>query len=351
MFDELDKNKNGLISGDEIKAVLDQHDPARSSMEMEFLKELCTTVEAGGRLDLQAFTKVVDELRVARVRGERVQWVRTLGLEAELARFLPVGDLYDGLRPLREMQVDERSKRLAEACERFATRLPLLLQAAALKLVGEESVSGGDAQNSKFAIDGGPIGSFASLEDFYEGPEKLIGTPNPHVEEGIQKEHRARSTARKYFTTTNYGVRTTPSLEYQFVTKADPEASYPSCPADKSLWKVPLGEAWKGDCGRNVEPLERFMQIPLFKEAGLETAELIALRLYTGPMFIAYNAALRKFPKDLFEALEGNMYETTIFCISSAITKLAKLTPVPVGHLFRGLLPEEFCKKGPDGLA
>ena len=71
-------------------------------------------------------------------------------------------------------------------------------------------------------------------------------------------------------------------------------------------------------------------------------------------MFHAYNAALHKFPKDLFEVLEGNTYETTIFCISSAITKLAKLTPVPDDQrLYRGqggiVLPEEFWKKGPDG--
>ena len=112
-------------------------------------------------------SEVVDELPAALVRGEQVQWVRTLGLEAELARFVPVGDLYNGLQPLREMQVDKLSKRLVEACERLATRLQLLFEDTELKLqsVLEESVTGGDAQNSKFAMDSGPIGSFTSLEE------------------------------------------------------------------------------------------------------------------------------------------------------------------------------------------
>jgi NLR family CARD domain-containing protein 3 len=64
-------------------------------------------------------------------------------------------------------------------------------------------------------------------------------------------------------------------------------------------------------------------------------------------MYLWYNAALRGFPAELHAKLEGNRYETTIFCIISGIIKLARLTEVPVDRrLYRGLggmvLPDAF---------
>ena len=82
-------------------------------------------------------------------------------------------------------------------------------------------------------------------------------------------------------------------------------------------------------------------------KAGLQEAEVVAVRLYTGPMYLWYNAALRGFPPALHARLEGNRYETTIFCIISGIIKLSRLTEVPADRrLYRGLggivLPDAF---------
>ena len=92
--------------------------------------------------------------------------------------------------------------------------------------------------------------------------------------------------------------------------------------------------------------------------AGLSRAEVIGLRLYTGPLFVLYNAVLRGFPdKDVALLLdkEGreNRYETTIFVIASGVTKLSKLTDIPVGRkVFRGLggmvLPRQFWELFPE---
>ena len=38
--------------------------------------------------------------------------------------------------------------------------------------------------NSKFVLDGAFVGRFATLDVFFAGPEQLIGTPNPKIEEG-----------------------------------------------------------------------------------------------------------------------------------------------------------------------
>jgi hypothetical protein len=123
---------------------------------------------------------------------------------------------------------------------------------------------------------------------------------------------------------------------------------YPHTPKDKTQWKPqPAGEEWKGECGRDEEELEMFLQMERVKQAGLEESEVIGIRLYSGPMFALYNAVLRGFPSWDVACLEGNRYETTIFMIVSAITKLSKISAVPKGRLlYRGLnglvLPEQF---------
>ena len=52
------------------------------------------------------------------------------------------------------------------------------------------------------------------------------------------------------------------------------------------------------------------------KRAGLRREEVICLRLYTGPMFVLYNAALRGLPARDVELLRGNRYER-VFTIAS----------------------------------
>lgn len=68
---------------------------------------------------------------------------------------------------------------------------------------------------------------------------------------------------------------------------------------------------------------------PIVMEAGLREEEVIALLLYTGPMFKKYNAVLRGFPQDTYEALLGNTYTTTIYCIVSGVIKLSKHMRLP----------------------
>lgn len=68
--------------------------------------------------------------------------------------------------------------------------------------------------------------------------------------------------------------------------------------------------------------------------AGLFREEVVGGRLYTGPMFVLYNAVLPGFPERDVECLkdkEGKeiRYETIIFVIASAITKLSKVTAIP----------------------
>ena len=57
--------------------------------------------------------------------------------------------------------------------------------------------------------------------------------------------------------------------------------------------------------------------------------QVIAIRLFTGPMFMKYNAKLRQFPPAGVQALKGNGYVTTIHAVVSAIIKLSRTWKIP----------------------
>ena len=66
--------------------------------------------------------------------------------------------------------------------------------------------------------------------------------------------------------------------------------------------------------------------------------QVIAIRLFTGPMFMKYNAKLRNFPAAAVEALKNNGYVTTIHAVVSAIIKLSRTWKIPHDRkVYRGM--------------
>mmetsp|Transcript_4287 Transcript_4287/g.12437 ORF Transcript_4287/g.12437 Transcript_4287/m.12437 type:complete len:2062 (+) Transcript_4287:1297-7482(+) len=324
-----------------------------------------------GVLSLAAFTEVFKNL--PRARGERVKWARSLGLEGELARHIPIIDPWDTLKALKCLDGPEVNKMVEHLTLQFINAVTPRIRDGVIKLVEEEmkgngaSAGGGSAQafvNSKFVMDGAFMGRFATLEDFYKGPEERIGVPNPDIFKGCKQEHTLRHNAERKFTTSNYGITTSPALEWEFVVcprlqqHENEPPIYPHTPVSKSKW--PPGCGWKGECGREVVPLDKLLNKvqPLVTSAKLTKEEVICLRLYTGPMFVLYNASLRDFPERDVECITDadgviNRYETTIFCIASGVTKISKVTDIPADRkLYRGLggmlLPEQFWLKRPE---
>jgi hypothetical protein len=137
------------------------------------------------------------------------------------------------------------------------------------------------------------------------------------------------------FTTSNYKITTTPEQEWLYIV-GDDKGQRLSCP----------------DMGheRRIVPIEELLQRPLAKKAKLTRAEMIAVVLYTGPMFVVYNGILRQFPKELYDVFvkSDNRFSTTIFVLVSAVQKLSRCMHIPAGMLlFRGLggtleLPDSF---------
>ena len=92
--------------------------------------------------------------------------------------------------------------------------------------------------------------------------------------------------------------------------------------------------------GRVIHEIEDLLQTETAKAAKLTREETIAIVMYTGPAFVLYNAALRRWPADIYNALKdsGNLFPTTIFVLVSAINKLSRCALIPPGTLlYRGL--------------
>jgi hypothetical protein len=109
--------------------------------------------------------------------------------------------------------------------------------------------------------------------------------------------------------------------------------------------------------GRTIPTLDDLRQRDLAVRAELSDEEILALVLYTGPMYQVYNVILRRYPEQMFKSFKegGSSFATTIFVLVSAVMKVAKCTRIPDGTLlYRGLgglmdLPDHFFSADENG--
>ena len=121
---------------------------------------------------------------------------------------------------------------------------------------------------------------------------KLDKMPLDYVKR-MYLEHNRAHDAESEFTAYNAGhvLKTTAKREWAFVV-----GSYG---VDMVTWVFDLDRAepeyTAADMveGRNATPLRLLMQLHMVKKAGLCVAEVVAIRLYTGPCYSRYNRVLR----------------------------------------------------------
>eukprot|EP01052_Picozoa_sp_SAG31_P036907 SAG31_NODE_4674_length_3042_cov_1.371390_2_plen_594_part_01 len=238
---------------------------------------------------------------------------------------------------------------------------------------------------------------FGNQADFDGGLVSMIGLPNgldcPQWLKSIGAEHcevecagdgnQVWGQSRREFMAGNYKLRTTPFAEYSWVGsllwdgkevktapgafQLDPETQ--SYQEDRNLRRLAvsveeldrkapelihemlselkLDSGGPATAGLSLEKLES-----TYRSLNISEAELLALRLYTGPMFLFYNTVLRSrgravpygnsYPTIKGENTAGR-FVTTLHAINSGILKLSYLTPVST--VFRGasgmLLPQQ----------
>ncbi|KAL1515285.1 hypothetical protein AB1Y20_001928 [Prymnesium parvum] len=245
-------------------------------------------------------------------------------------------------------------------------------------------------EGNKFQARSAELG-FSDLTTFFHGLEGLVGAPHKRVELGMQTEHTNGYDAHVAFITPNYRVHTTSFAEWWFV--FDPEkptdevldvlsslreASASKKDPKKPLWPAENPSSLAGLTTRTPKPLHSFTpqleqhnkKLAEIGQDQVQHVEMLAARLYTGPMFVKYNAVLRGLQlhscRSLFVKLccsasvankfeakainfddamqQANLYSTTILAINSAVVKLSKLTKAAT--VFRGVsggeLPASF---------
>jgi hypothetical protein len=177
-----------------------------------------------------------------------------------------------------------------------------------------------------------------TIADFHKGLTGRVGMPRLNFKSAMRQEHCERAGCDVKFTTTNYNVTTTPRQEWQYIVESVP------CPDI-------------GGNTRRLVPISELLQLKSSQVACLREEEVIAIVLYTGPMFQIYNTILRRYPKENFELFEkgDNQFATTIFVLVSAVQKLSRFTRIPLGTLlYRGLggkfdLPDIFFQIDDEG--
>ncbi len=203
----------------------------------------------------------------------------------------------------------------------------------------------------------GPI-PHGSLGDFYGGTGSRIGVASLDFYEQMQKEHCEFVGCDYEFTSSNYSITTSAAREWRIVTEGhEPNCGvFGNCNSKTARRRTPA-HWW--DHHKAFVPSEyMFSEVHDAKDRcskvlshicekfGLLRAEGIAIVLFTGPMYTAYNGVLSKFPADIATNFAPINFTTTIHAIISAIQKLSMRTPVQSivyrGTGGRGFLPDTF---------
>ena len=182
--------------------------------------------------------------------------------------------------------------RAGEVLEKVAQSVHAQAQvlASAEAATANELVAKFCQQSSAFSM------TFSGLSTFFSGLEGLVGAPSPRLADAIAREHCKASDSRDEFVTPNYSVTTSSEVEYTFI--ADPSAGLASLRRD--AWPAEVGLR-SDQTGRVPTPLAAFEdakagineRLRNLDSPPLGQFELMAARLYTGPMYVKYNAVLR----------------------------------------------------------
>ena len=218
------------------------------------------------------------------------------------------------------------------------------------------STSEVSALHSKFTQDPnfkGVRGKFAADELFAAGIDGIVGPLDVQYIRAMFNEHCLNAEASKQFTAWNAGheIKTTPEREWLFVVGRDG--------LDKSSWTFdveraePVVEEGMMVEGRNAEKLAALLRSPEVKRSDVTVAEIVALRLYTGPMYVKYNAVLRGMA---VATAGGTIYSSTVHLICSGLHKLSRVSELPKEmKLYRGnggmALPSSFLEPDASGCA
>jgi len=334
IFSKLDLDKNGRVSKDELREIFVQLGIPMDKVDID---EVFRALDVNHDMSID-----IDDIRQIIFRRIDLQVIEDLAKDLEWAKLFArkfikqtkQGRRRSSLTGAIEKSLSNRSliaSLLDDVKQEVATQLEEKLNKK-LSSNKSRSLAPQASFKDKFSMASSHVrtAGFGSLRWFRRGLDGTIGLPAINVKEAMELEHSSLET----FITGNYQLRTCPAEEWEFVVSPVKGKEYPG------------EENEKNPEGRKRCLLQELEDAPLFRASGLTEEELIALRLYTGPMYMLYNEVLRgalhrKRQKGQFS------FVTTIHMINSGILKLASASPLPPGRMvYRGLsgmrLPECF---------
>jgi hypothetical protein len=162
-----------------------------------------------------------------------------------------------------------------------------------------------------------------NIEDFHKGLSSRIGFPHLQFFKTMEAEHCSMAGCDMSFTTRNYGITTTARAEWGVVVRG----------------QAPAAEHMAH--GRVAVAIEEKLHCTQARKAGLRREEVVAVVLYTGPMYMLYNCILARWssPASLWDTLRtgNNLFTTTLSVLVSAVQKLSTVAVIPDGlRLYRG---------------
>mmetsp|Transcript_16318 Transcript_16318/g.32639 ORF Transcript_16318/g.32639 Transcript_16318/m.32639 type:complete len:1094 (+) Transcript_16318:115-3396(+) len=369
LFDQLDKDKSGKLSMEELHAALEHAESGLVLVESSKLQRLIAAkgrkfralrrAESPGTIAAQKTQHKEDvgsEESDEQVTFEEFQEVMKEIFKDHYSRFFLSLNIHELLADAiitglereasEEPELDKESKAFkpltgissmsSEKLSAFANRLLVGVQPElsekmcrglhAEKEYAKEQQRCEDATAGKFVdMVLGP------LPLFHQGLEGLLGPPDPHVFVMMEREHTGMKDSNDEFHTWNSGPRiSTPAGEWRKLVDEAGNISVTDYEGNPML--------------HDGEVVHDWMEHPMTIKAGLSREEVIGIRLYTGPCFQKYNGKLRDAIKRLDELLKegnsaikaietvqkesGRSYVTTIHVINSALIKISRITSI-----------------------
>ena len=264
------------------------------------------------------------------------------GVARALAGALLFGEQVDTAEELtfaRGMECTKEAVRARLAKGGALDQLADTLVDAFSKLQAADTASAAELHD-KFVLDGSAFTlQLGGLDKFYSGLDGIVGSASPNVHDAMRRDHCQMNDSAVAFDMPNRRAKTTSTIEWRFVVS-------PKEGSDGN--GAPFAPYPKETNSRRPQSFEEFgpelrqrnAALAAISQPSVGREEFYGARLYTGPMYLKYNAVLRgrqfESARANFEELcGGNTYATTLHCINSSIIKLSKLTKA--AKVYRGV--------------
>ena len=163
----------------------------------------------------------------------------------------------------------------------------------------------GNTSHEKFTLSAPLVERTDGLHtSFYGGLEGVVGSPQPDIARACEEEHTEADDSLSEFVCAHYDITTTSQAEWRFVATPDageawarekaalPEGAKPRSPLSREELRQRIRQC-NGRMTEHVAPLTEI--------------EAVCARLYSGPMWCKYTAALRGYGPG-FGDLRDNTY-------------------------------------------